>query len=158
VDHALDELAPESLRELLRLLEATGVEELEVEAAGGRLLLRREPVAAPTRLSAAPGALPAEPLVVTSPAVGVFHRGTEDGAPPLAAEGQVVRRGQVLAIVEVLRMPHPVEASVAGRLERFLVDDGQPAEYGQPLLVLVPSEQESGPAREQGGGSEPSGG
>lgn len=150
--HALDELTPGSLRELLRLLEAAGVEELEVEAAGGRLSLRRAP-AAPARLSEAPRALPAEPVVVGSPAVGVFRRSADDGAPPLAAEGDIVRRGQVLAVVEVLRMPHPVEAPVAGRLERFLVESGQPAEYGQPLLVLVPSDQEASPTHEQGGGT-----
>jgi acetyl-CoA carboxylase biotin carboxyl carrier protein len=80
-----------------------------------------------------------EPLVVVAPAVGLFHRGGEEGAPPLAAEGETVTRGQVLGVVEVLRMPHPVEAPAEGRVERFLVESGQPVEYGQPLVSLLPA-------------------
>ena len=149
--HALDDLAPEHLRELLRLLEATGVEELEVETGGGRLLLRREPAEPANVATEAPTARPVEPLVVAAPAVGLFYRGTEEGAPPLAEVGEAVSRGQVLALVEVLRMPHPVEAPAAGRVESFLVESGQPVEYGQPLLVLLPLGEEHGAAEEDGG-------
>ena len=84
-------------------------------------------------------AAPPDSLVVGAPAVGIFYRGTEEGSPPLAGAGDAVARGQVLGVVEVLRMPHPVEAPQGGRIERFLVESGQAVEYGQPLLVLQPA-------------------
>jgi biotin carboxyl carrier protein len=87
-------------------------------------------------------------VTVLAPAVGRFHRGTEDGAPPLVAEGDEVEAGQVLAIVEVFRMPNTVDAPVAGTVQRFLVESGQPVEYGQPLVVLVPATRD--PASDDG--------
>jgi acetyl-CoA carboxylase biotin carboxyl carrier protein len=128
------------LRELVGWLQQCGVEELELVAGAERLYLRRAgaPVEPPT-----PAAAPAaEPLVVGAPAVGLFHRGVEDGAPPAVAEGDAVRAGQVLGVVEVLRLPHPVEAPADGRVVRFLVTSGQPVEYGQPLVELLPAAPE----------------
>jgi acetyl-CoA carboxylase biotin carboxyl carrier protein len=58
------------------------------------------------------------------------------------AEGDAVRAGQVLGVVEVLRLPHPVEAPADGRVVRFLVTSGQPVEYGQPLVELLPAAPE----------------
>jgi len=123
---------------LLHLLESVGVELLEVEIGGGRLFVRRDPARIPHAGGATRAAAPPDSLVVSAPAVGIFYRGTEEGSPPLAAAGDAVARGQVLGVVEVLRMPHPVEAPQGGRIQRFLVESGQPVEYGQPLLVLQP--------------------
>jgi biotin carboxyl carrier protein len=136
--HALDELAPDELRALLHLLESVGVELLEVEIGGARLVVRRDPASVPEARGAPVAAPPPDSLVVGAPAVGIFYRGTEEGSPPLAAPGDTIGRGQVLGMVEVLRMPHPVEAPKGGRIESFLVENGQPVEYGQPLLVLQP--------------------
>lgn len=129
-------LTPERLRELVRWLRSCGVEELELAVGAERLYIRREdglPTPAPP-----PPEPPAAPLVIGAPAVGLFHRGLEAGAPPVVAEGAVVRAGQVLGIVEVLRMPHPVEAPADGRVRRFLAESGQAVEYGQPLVELEP--------------------
>jgi acetyl-CoA carboxylase biotin carboxyl carrier protein len=131
-------LSPDQLRALLRLLESVGVEMLEVEVDGGRLVVRRDLASVPVAERGAVAVPGPESLVVGAPAVGVFYRGTEEGAPALAMPGDVVPRGQVLGVVEVLRMPHPVEAPEDGRLERFLVESGQAVEYGQPLLILLP--------------------
>jgi biotin carboxyl carrier protein len=134
--HALDDLAPDELRALLYLLESVGVELLEVEIGGGRLVVRRDPRSVPEARETPVVAPPPDALVVGAPAVGIFYRGTEEGSPPLAGPGDTVARGQVLGVVEVLRMPHPVEAPKGGRIESFLVENGQPVEYGQPLFVL----------------------
>jgi biotin carboxyl carrier protein len=125
------------LRELVDWLQQCGVEELELAAGAERLYLRRDGV--PVEPSAPPAASAAEPLVVAAPAVGLFHRGLEEGAPPVVTEGAAVRAGQVLGVVEVLRLPHPVEAPADGRVVRFLVASGQPVEYGQPLVELLPA-------------------
>jgi acetyl-CoA carboxylase biotin carboxyl carrier protein len=147
------EIGPAEVRALLDLVAGTDVEELEVEHRGVRVLIRRQPTpprpAAPPRdpeqrvqpsaagASAAEGGAP-EHLVVTSGWVGLFFRGHEPGAEPLAREGDQVSAGQSLAIVESLRVPHAVESELAGVLERVLVEDGHPVEYGQPLLLVRP--------------------
>jgi acetyl-CoA carboxylase biotin carboxyl carrier protein len=135
----LADLDSTSLRELLDLLRASRVDELEIEAAEARLYIRRTP-GDPAAVGNVPALEPESSAVtVLAPAVGLFHRGTEDGAPPLVGEGEEVEAGQVLAIVEVFRMPTTVDAPVAGTVRRFLVESGQPVEYGQPLVVLAPA-------------------
>ncbi|HWP28509.1 MAG TPA: acetyl-CoA carboxylase biotin carboxyl carrier protein subunit [Chloroflexota bacterium] len=137
------ELDPAALDELVRLLQASNVDELEVEVPGRRLYLRREPLV--PSASAPPPPPPPASQVVPAPAVGVFHRGLEAGAPPVVADGARVEQGQVVGVIEVLRIPHPVEAPVAGTIERFLVESNQPVEYGQPLLVLRPEGEAPAP-------------
>jgi len=146
-----DLLPAADVRALLDLVAGTDVEELEVEHHGARVLIRREPTraaAAPPPVGqAAPEARGVEPaddpfaglVVVRSSLVGLFFRGKEPGAEALAREGEAVRPGQPLAIVEALRVPHLLEAPVAGTLERVLVQDGHAVEYGQPILLLRPS-------------------
>jgi hypothetical protein len=140
---ATDELDPVALDELVRLLQASNVDELEVEVPGRRLYLRREPLG-PSAGAPRPAPPPAS-QVVPAPAVGIFHRGLEAGAPPAVADGARVAQGQVVGVIEVLRIPHPVEAPAAGTIERFLVESNQPVEYGQPLLVLRPEGEAPSP-------------
>ncbi|MFC3998211.1 acetyl-CoA carboxylase biotin carboxyl carrier protein [Nocardiopsis sediminis] len=93
------------------------------------------------------GAAPAEPESdpglhrVTSPLVGTLYRAPEPDARPFVEVGETVRAGQQVAIVEAMKLMVPVEADRPGRVSRFLVDDGQPVEYGQPFLVLDPLEE-----------------
>ncbi|MFC4565626.1 acetyl-CoA carboxylase biotin carboxyl carrier protein [Nocardiopsis mangrovi] len=78
---------------------------------------------------------------VTSPLVGTLYRAPEPDARPFVEVGETVRAGQQVAIVEAMKLMVPVEADRAGRVARFLVDDGQPVEYDQPFLVLDPLEE-----------------
>lgn len=87
---------------------------------------------------------PADPLVTTSgPAtqvsqwVGVFHRAQEHDADALAVEGRPVREGDVVAVLVAMQLQHEIRAERDGVLVRFLVADGAPVEYGQPLLELA---------------------
>jgi acetyl-CoA carboxylase biotin carboxyl carrier protein len=73
---------------------------------------------------------------VTAPTVGVFYRAPEPGAPPFVSEGDVVGAGQQVAIVEAMKLMIPVEADRAGRVVEVLAADGEPVEFGQPLVVL----------------------
>ncbi|MEW2589868.1 acetyl-CoA carboxylase biotin carboxyl carrier protein [Micromonospora aurantiaca] len=75
---------------------------------------------------------------VRSPVVGTFYRAPEPGAMPFVAVGDMVRPGQVVGIVEAMKLMNEVTAGQAGRVVEVLVDDGKPVEYDQPLIALEP--------------------
>ena len=74
--------------------------------------------------------------LVQSPMVGTFYRKPSPEAPPFVEEGDTVRKGQPLCIIEAMKMMNEIEADVAGRVIRVLCENGQPVEYEQPLMVL----------------------
>jgi biotin carboxyl carrier protein len=77
-------------------------------------------------------------VAVTAPLVGIFRSGMKPDAPPLTAVGDVIREGQIIAAVESLAVFTEVEAPTAGRISAIFVHDGQPVEYGQPLVEIQP--------------------
>ncbi|MFC4147513.1 acetyl-CoA carboxylase biotin carboxyl carrier protein [Micromonospora mangrovi] len=81
----------------------------------------------------------ADRLAVRSPVVGTFYRCPEPGATPFVAVGDLVRAGQVIGIVEAMKLMNEVIADRAGRVLEILVEDGKPVEYDQPLLALAPA-------------------
>ncbi|MGH8012101.1 MAG: acetyl-CoA carboxylase biotin carboxyl carrier protein, partial [Candidatus Binataceae bacterium] len=74
--------------------------------------------------------------MVPSPMVGTFYRASSPDAAPFVEEGDSVRKGQPLCIIEAMKMMNEIEAEVAGRVVRVLCENGQPVQYGQPLAVL----------------------
>ncbi|MEV1333193.1 acetyl-CoA carboxylase biotin carboxyl carrier protein [Micromonospora costi] len=78
-------------------------------------------------------------VVVRSPIVGTFYRAPEPGAVPFVAVGDLVRPGQVVGIVEAMKLMNEVTADRGGRVAAVLTDDGQPVEYDQPLVALDPA-------------------
>jgi biotin carboxyl carrier protein len=147
------------LRELMALMRQRDLEEITVEreAEGLRLRLRRPvlPVVATAHGEVeAEGLEPLEPLEpiqpaeephaenhrlpVLAPLVGRFHRGLHPGAEPLVGEGDEIGEGQVLGAIETLNVFTEVEAAEAGRVARILVDDGEPVEFGQQLMLIEP--------------------
>jgi len=145
------------IRALLDLLREYGLTELEVVRGDDRVKLRREP-AGPAPPSAAlspqpargPAALSHEPVAeerasslanlvtVEAPMVGTFYRASSPDAEPYVREGDAVKRGQVLCLIEAMKLMNEIEAKVAGRVVRILAENGQPVEYGQPLFLLEP--------------------
>ncbi|MBI2755343.1 MAG: hypothetical protein HYX52_01395 [Chloroflexi bacterium] len=125
------------LRALLALVQGTDLEELEVQHGGLKLHLRRDLSGVLVRASPSAGALEAAAeqaqsewrLAVTSPLVGVFRTSI--------AEGSTVESGQALGSIEAMGLRTSVDAPRGGLVEQLLSQDGQPVEYGQPLLVLV---------------------
>jgi biotin carboxyl carrier protein len=142
----LDETLEREVRAVLRAVRGTNVEELRLAWGDVRIAVIRDPgpgVAQATRAGEAGAAAPAQPEAparaeVRAHMVGPFHRSREPDGPALVEEGDRVEAGAPLGVIETLGMATEVEAPAAGRLERFLVEDGQPVEFGQVVAVLEP--------------------
>ncbi|EAR22325.1 acetyl-CoA carboxylase biotin carboxyl carrier protein [Nitrococcus mobilis] len=145
------------IKRLIELIEESGVNEIEIREGEESIRISRSssvaalsqvPAQAHTSLSPAvqpaaawPVAKPAEesPVsghVLRSPMVGTFYRASSPGAKPFVEEGQSVRVGDTLCIIEAMKMLNQIEADVAGVVERVLVENAQPVEYDQPLFVI----------------------
>jgi acetyl-CoA carboxylase biotin carboxyl carrier protein len=75
---------------------------------------------------------------VESPFVGTFYRSPSPSADPYVREGQVVKKGDTLCIIEAMKLMNEIEAELSGRIVRILVDNGQPVEFGEPLFLIEP--------------------
>ncbi len=140
------------IRELAKLLDETGLTEIEFERGGVRVRVARQsqPVVAavaPPRAAAADADPPAasdvsagdlskHPGAVPSPMVGTAYLGPEPGARPYVEVGSQVRVGQTLLIVEAMKTMNQIPAPRAGRVVQILVEDAQPVEYGEPLMII----------------------
>ncbi|MEV0157805.1 acetyl-CoA carboxylase biotin carboxyl carrier protein [Micromonospora sp. NPDC050686] len=131
--HLIDELAGPVRR--VRLRSGHTVLEVEWHAPAPAVPAPREAAEV-----AAPAGEP-EParVVVRAPMVGTFYRAPEPGASPFVSVGDLVRPGQVVGLVEAMKLMNEVPADRAGRVVEVLVEDGKPVEYDQPLLVLEPA-------------------
>ena len=122
--------------------------ELEIEQGGVRIRVVREhaPAAAappvPGRAGerVARGGIDADShlVAIEAPMVGTFYRAPAPDAAPFVAEGDLVKEGQVLCVIEAMKLMNEIEAKAAGRIARVLVENAQPVEYGQPLFLLEP--------------------
>jgi len=102
-----------------------------------RMLDRQESGAA---AAAAPRPAPEKPgHLVTSPFVGTFYRTPAPDQPPFVEAGATVRKGQVLCIIEAMKLMNEIEAEVAGKIAEILVENGQPVEFGQALFRIEPA-------------------
>ena len=145
--------APLSIDQVVELAVRHNLAELEVEGAGTRIRIVREhaPAASGPRVEAAPAiAAPlqqpapesvestAHLLTVEAPMVGTFYRSPKPDAPPFVTEGDVVKEGQVICIVEAMKLMNEIESKVAGRITKVVVENGQPVEFGQALFLVEP--------------------
>ena len=145
--------APLSIDQVVELAVRHNLAELEVEGAGTRIRIVREhaPAASGPRVEAAPAiAVPlqqptpesvestAHLLTVEAPMVGTFYRSPKPDAPPFVTEGDEVKEGQVICIVEAMKLMNEIEARVAGRIAKVVVENGQPVEFGQALFLVEP--------------------
>lgn len=143
------------VRELALLLDETSLTEIEIERAGLRLRVARNiSVAAtmPMPIAAAPAAVPVaastaapaaaaadlskHPGAVTSPMVGTAYWAPEPGAKPFIDVGTKVSVGQTLLIIEAMKTMNQIPSPRAGTVTQILVEDGQPVEYGEPLVII----------------------
>ena len=83
-----------------------------------------------------PPAITENQKLIASPMVGTFYRAASPDSDPFVEEGDSVRKGQALCIIEAMKMMNEIEADAGGRIVRILCENGQPIEYGQPLMVL----------------------
>lgn len=147
----------ELVRSLARLLDETSVSEIEVERGGLRVRVARHSAAsaAPAMVAqAGPGSMPSDatqivapaqprainpadhPGVVASPMVGTAYRSPQPGAKPFVDVGTVVKAGDTLLIIEAMKTMNQIPAPRGGTVTQVLFEDGQPVEYGEPLVVV----------------------
>lgn len=145
----------DQLRELIRLLDESNLTEIEVEHDDDRIRVRRDPapvasaVAAqsipppeatiPTPPSEARAPTEEDGAFVTSPLVGTFYRAPSPESDPFVEVGDSVAAGQVLCIVEAMKLMNEIEAEVAGTIVEILIEDGKPVEYGDRLFRIEPN-------------------
>jgi len=130
------------VRELAELLADTGLTEIEVEDGARKIRVARTLTAAPvTQMVAAPAgeAAPAADLAgaVKSPMVGTCYLSPEPGAAAFVSVGQTVKAGDTLLIVEAMKVMNPIVAPAAGTIKAILVENAQPVEFDQPLVVIA---------------------
>ncbi|WP_374267351.1 acetyl-CoA carboxylase biotin carboxyl carrier protein [Zoogloea sp.] len=146
------------LKKLIDLVQESGISELEVTEGEEKVRIAKHasgpapvsyvaqaPIAAPAAAVAAPAAAAAAPAaepalpdghVVKSPMVGTFYRASAPGAKPLAEVGQSVAVGDVLCIIEAMKLMNEIEAEVSGTIKAILVENGEPVEFGEPLFII----------------------
>ncbi|MES2820778.1 MAG: acetyl-CoA carboxylase biotin carboxyl carrier protein [Pseudomonadota bacterium] len=147
------------VKKLIELLEESGIDELEIHEGEESVRISRhskQPMMqpmyaqAPAPMAAAPVAAPVAPQaeavaaapkmngnVVRSPMVGTFYRTPAPTSPSFVEVGQSVKKGDILCIVEAMKMMNHIEAETSGVIESILVENGQPVEYDQPLFTIV---------------------
>jgi acetyl-CoA carboxylase biotin carboxyl carrier protein len=146
------------VKKLIELLEESGIAELEISegeesvriSRHPRMAMPAPPVAAPAQavpVAAAP--LPKVPATaagehkprnddqtITSPMVGTFYSASAPGAKPFVEIGQEIKVGQILCIIEAMKMMNQIESDKAGRITAILAKNGEPVEFGQPLFII----------------------
>lgn len=147
------------VKKLIELLEQSDVAEIEIHEGEESVRISRhgsgaipfyapqpmQTASAPVVAAAAPAAVPvaSNPLdeiegeIVRSPMVGTFYRSPSPGAKSFVEEGQAVKAGETLCIIEAMKILNQIECEQAGTVKRILVENGQPVEYNQPLFVIA---------------------
>ena len=144
----------DAIRDLAALLDELGLSEIEIEQDGQRVRVARQGARGPALPAHAPvegpAAVPiagpsvvagmidaaAHPGLVPSPMVGTAYRAPEPGGRPYVDIGEKVREGQTLLIIEAMKTMNQIPAPRAGTVMRILIGDGQPVEYGEPLMII----------------------
>jgi oxaloacetate decarboxylase alpha subunit len=145
----VDQARAERIREIVRIVQETGVGEVTIEETGMRVSVRRtpepvdpgllapEPEGGPEEAAAPP---PSDGVVrVEAPMVGVFYRAPQPGAPPFVQEGDTVAPGQTLCILEAMKLMNEIKADAAGVVRTIHVGNAEPVEFGQLLFELEPA-------------------
>lgn len=149
------------VKKLIELLEESNISEIEIQEGEESVRISRHPngiswqaplpqgypqgYAAPPQPQAPAAPAPAEPAAeepgfrghaVTSPMVGTFYRSPAPGSKPFVEVGSSVKKGDTICIVEAMKMMNQIEADRDGVVEAILVEDGEPVEFDQPMLVI----------------------
>ncbi len=144
----------EEIRELVRLLDQTDIKEFSMESQGIKITIKKGKAADDTQAAPEQAALPAAPaeakeqsarpqparregVTVVAPMVGTFYQAPAPDAPPYVRVGDRVQEGQVLCIIEAMKLMNEIEAEVSGVITDILVENGQAVEYGQPLFIIA---------------------
>ncbi|MDO9288384.1 MAG: acetyl-CoA carboxylase biotin carboxyl carrier protein [Thermodesulfovibrionales bacterium] len=138
----------EDLKGLIELLKETDITELQIEKNGSKVKIKREKLLSSVELSR-PVVAQEKPsseiseenqrlITVTSPIVGTFYRASSPEGEPFVQAGSRVKKGQVLCIIEAMKLMNEIECEAEGVVVRALVENGQSVEYGEPLFLIEP--------------------
>jgi acetyl-CoA carboxylase biotin carboxyl carrier protein len=145
------ELSHDDVREILRIIDASDVEELRIEISGLSLHVRKtagadaagptvtQPPSAHDR-AAKPAPAGNGALVIPAPLLGTFYRAEAPGEPPLVEVGDRVSADSVVCLIEVMKLMNHIQAGVSGTVVEVLADNGALVEFGQPLFLLAADE------------------
>jgi acetyl-CoA carboxylase biotin carboxyl carrier protein len=141
----------QEIKELLKIFKESNVAEMEVQRGDNRLRLRRAeatkevvvaapaPVAASEPVAAAPTPdVSSKDVLVKSPIVGTFYESSSPGTAPFVKVGDRVEPGQILCIIESMKLMNEIEAEVGGTVVARLTENGRPVEYGEALFSIRP--------------------
>ncbi|TVY11499.1 acetyl-CoA carboxylase biotin carboxyl carrier protein [Paenibacillus cremeus] len=154
------------IKELVKLVDSSSLQELEIESEGSRLFIRKpskteqvvvastpvqqafQPILTPQvqapQAGQAPAAAPAAAAAnsnlhtITSPMVGTFYESPSPGASAFVSKGSSVKEKSIVCIIEAMKLMNEIEAEVKGEIVEVLVENGQLVEYGQPLFLVKP--------------------
>lgn len=155
-------MRPSKIRSLIKLVEESNINELEVSSWGRKVCIRKRIGGGNGQGPANPGANPAPPpgpsdvqlelttespkepgkkvnlVEIKSPMVGTFYRAPAPDARPYADVGEIVKTGQVVCIIEAMKLMNEIESEIAGKIVEVLVENGKPVQFGQPLFLVEP--------------------
>ena len=154
-DMMLGGIGVAEIRRLIRLVQRTGIGELEISSSGRTVRISAvpgatsAPAAAPSGALSAPAAATSAPsapapaavdhqVAITSPLVGTFYRAPAPDADPYVEVGDLIEVGQTVCIVEAMKLMNEIESEVRGRVVKILVENAQPVEFGQALFQVEP--------------------
>lgn len=155
-----DSMSNDDIKELIQIVLSTGISELEVQRGENRVRIRAHgahsevmatgspaisqtaapaPAIAPAQPAAATGpAISPDTVLVKSPIVGTFYESASPGTPPFVKVGDAVEPGQVLCIIESMKLMNEIESEIAGTVVSRLMENGRPVEYGEALFAIRP--------------------
>lgn len=140
----------EDLKALIELLKDTDITELQLEKEGSKLKIKREkilttiemplqkPPVTQNKTVEATAEESQRLVTITSPIVGTFYRAPSPDSNPFVEIGSKVSKGQVLCIIEAMKLMNEIESETDGIVVKILVENGQPVEYGEPLFLIEP--------------------
>lgn len=156
-------MRPSKIRTLIKLVEESNINELEVSSWGRKVCIRKRIGGGNGQGPANPGPEPAQPRTTTpdthlelttetpkepekkinlveikSPMVGTFYRAPAPDARPYVDVGEDIRHGQVVCIIEAMKLMNEIESDVAGKVVEILIENGKPVQFGQPLFLVEP--------------------
>lgn len=153
-------MSNDDIKELIQIVLSTGISELEVQRGENRVRIRAHgahsevmatgspaisqtaapaPAIAPAQPAAATGpAISPDTVLVKSPIVGTFYESASPGTPPFVKVGDAVEPGQVLCIIESMKLMNEIESEIAGTVVSRLMENGRPVEYGEALFAIRP--------------------
>jgi acetyl-CoA carboxylase biotin carboxyl carrier protein len=148
----------DDLKKLIDILKDTDITDIQIDMEGAKVRLRREklltsfeatpPAVMPHSRRAEAAAAEGRPaqeedaqrlVTVTAPLVGTFYRAASPDTPPFVEVGDSVKKGQVLCIVEAMKLMNEIECEADGVIVRVLVENAHPVEYGEPLFLIEPA-------------------